>query len=75
MKKDEAERQVRYLCTVWARHKGIPLDGSIDPSFIEFWIWLKENGHASVLDFKARGGPEYAANRWFDEEFKQTWKN
>ena len=75
MKKDDAERQIRYLCGVWAEHKGFAMDGTADPSFIEFWVWLKDNGHGYVMDFRARGGSDYHASRWFDEEFKQSWKN
>jgi hypothetical protein len=75
MKKDEAETQIRYLCHEWARHKNYSTDGSVDPSFSEFQNWVRDQGYGSVFDFRARGGPIYYANLWFDDVFKQTWKN
>lgn len=75
MKKDEAETKIRHLCSRWADHKGITMDGSVDPSFIEFCGWVRSEGYGSVFDFRGRGGPLAYANQWFDQEFKQTWKN
>lgn len=75
MKKDEAKQQFKYLCGVWARERNIPMDGSVDPSYADFTTWLHQNGHSDVMNFRGRGGAIGYMSQWFDEEFKQTWKN
>ncbi|MDH7805719.1 MULTISPECIES: hypothetical protein [unclassified Rhizobium] len=75
MKKAQAETQIRYLCSKWAAEKGIPTDGSVDPSFIEFYTWVSNGPYRDALDFRSRGGAIDEVSRWFDQEFKQTWKN
>ena len=75
MKKDECEQKIRYLCSKWANERGILMSGEVDPSFQEFLSWMRDNGWYQYLDFRAQGGPLYVAQMWFDQEFKQSWKN
>ena len=44
------------------------------PSFLEFYQWLEER-HGAYLRFTARAGVQYMIEMWFDQEFKQTWRN
>ncbi len=74
MKKAEAERGVRYLCGVWAEEKGLNIEPDELPNFSEFYRWLQDN-HPSYLDFRDSVGVRYTVEMWFDEEFRQTWRN
>lgn len=71
MKKDDAEKAIRYLCGQWANEEP-PGD---HPSFSRFKAWLRRKGYGGYLDFRSVGGADYAAEMWFDQEFKQTWRN
>jgi hypothetical protein len=75
MKKHEAEQAIRHLCHVWARECGIselPVD---QPSFPDFKSWLSGKGYGHYLEFRSVMGPNYDAEMWFDQEFRQTWRN
>ncbi|SMF83556.1 hypothetical protein SAMN06265365_15013 [Tistlia consotensis] len=75
IKKDEAERVIRHLCHEWARESGIPREPVDQPSFFDFKSWLSMKGYSHYLNFRSVMGANYDAERWFDEEFKQTWRN
>ena len=75
VKKNEAETKIRYLCGQWAEHKGLPAGGMSNPSFMEFYNWTQFQGYGSVFNFRSTEGAMAQASQWFDEEFKQTWRN
>ncbi|KAB2671079.1 hypothetical protein F9K77_14070 [Ochrobactrum sp. LMG 5442] len=72
MKKDEAERAIRYLCHEWEKTQ--PQQALEHPSFSDFTSWLSSNGYSHYLDFRSVMGARYDAEMWFDQEFKQTWR-
>jgi hypothetical protein len=74
-KKSDCESIIRQLCREWARVRGIPSRPDFQPSFVEFKSWLRENGYSRYLNFRSVMGPEEDAERWFDQEFGQTWRN
>ena len=45
------------------------------PSFRAFKTWLEKKRYSHYLDFRSTEGPHRAAEWWFDQEFKQTWRN
>ena len=73
MKKSDAEAAIRYLCSEFSKLKGLPMDGTADPSFGDFHRWLREN-HPSYLHFRSRVSPISEVERWWADEFKQTWR-
>ncbi|MDG4874163.1 hypothetical protein P9273_03500 [Mesorhizobium sp. WSM4935] len=75
MKKDEAEKAIRYLCHEWAKDRGLTITATDEPSFSDFKSWLREKGYSGYLEFRSTMGPLEDAERWFDQEFKQTWRN
>ena len=79
MTKPEAEQAIRHLCHVWAQEKGyVGRDYNacdFHPSFGEFTLWLDSKGYGHYLTFRSRRGPRADAEDWFDEEFRQTWRN
>lgn len=77
MKKAEAEKAIRYLCTEWAKEQGIPYASPYpkQASFSAFRSWLEAKGYSHYLNFRSVIGPLEDAERWFDQEFKQTWAN
>ena len=75
MKKAEAEKAIRYLCHKWGDEVGIPREAESDPSFFAFVKWLDEKGYRHYLDFRSARSPHADAELWFDEEFKQLWRN
>lgn len=74
MKKDEAERGIRYLCSQWAALVGVTPAPSASPNFGAFYGWVREN-HSPYLDFRTTTSVRDDVERWFDQEFKQTWRN
>lgn len=72
MRKDEAEKAIRYLIGEWRRDQ--PASNLNAQSFYSFRDWLNERGHGHYLTFKSRAGPLFDAELWFDQETKQTWK-
>jgi hypothetical protein len=77
MKKAEAEKVIRHLCHDWGREMKIPIPSTYpdQASFSAFTAWLEEKGYSRYLDFRSRMSARYDAERWFDEEFGQTWAN
>lgn len=75
MTKAESERAIRSLCHDWARETGAMKESHAHPQFWDFKRWLERHGYAHYLDFRSVGGADMAAEQWFDEELKQTWRN
>lgn len=77
MKKDEAERQVRHYCGVWAKEKGFNQTGDENPSFYEFYSWLRDQA-PECLDFRTRNlgqnGVRSVVEDWWASEMKQGWR-
>lgn len=73
--KAESEKAIRSLATQWARTQPTRSDGNWHPSFIEFSNWLRSNGYGHYLEFRSVAGPFEDAERWFDEELGQAWRN
>jgi len=74
-RKADAEKAIRYLASQWARKNGITAGSADMPSFDDFRTWLGNEGYSHYLDFRSVMGPLEDAERWFDEELKQTWRN
>lgn len=74
MTKDEAEKGIRYLCGVWGKEVGVVPDPEASPSFGDFLHWMQEK-HSAYLNFRSRFPTLDVVEQWFDEEFKQTWRN
>lgn len=78
MKKSEAEPILRRLSHDWREARGLPLpcgDPAVYYSFSDFKSWLEEKRLGHYLNFWSTGGAEDAAERWFDQEMRQTWRN
>jgi hypothetical protein len=74
MKKDECEKAVRALCHQWRDAANLSAAGLEHPSFSDFKAWLGTSGYSQYLAFRSVMGPDYDAELWFDQEFKQTWR-
>lgn len=76
MKKDDAEKAIRYLASQWQSARGLPLPPSDHHySFGDFTRWLGEQGYSHVLDFRSTMGAQESAETWFNQEMKQTWRD
>jgi hypothetical protein len=75
MKKHDCEKAIRALCHQWSEARGLSGGQLEHPSFSDFKSWLSTQGYAHYLRFRSLRGPEGDAEQWFDEEFKQTWRN
>ena len=73
MKKAESESAIRHLVGVWARRNGFQRSAEENPSFFDFWAWLREN-YSGYLSFRTTTSVEFDVEMWFDEEMKQTWR-
>lgn len=75
MKKAEAETAIRSLCHTWQEESGLPLPPSMhDYSFSDFTTWLSKKGYDHYLKFRSEDGPQEAAERWFIQEMKISWR-
>ena len=74
MKKPEAETGVRYLCHQWADLRGVTPDPSVQPNFGDFMTWMRQN-YPEYLVFRSTMPVSEVVEMWFDDEFKQTWRN
>jgi hypothetical protein len=72
MLKLESERAIRYLCHEWL--EGQSAIEKEHPSFVLFVGWIREH-YAHVLNFKSTIGQMEDAERWFDHELRQSWRN
>jgi hypothetical protein len=75
MKKSEAEPAIRKLVHDWAGAAGVTVGQSEQPSFSAFREWLSVNGYSHYLSFRSVAGPLEDAERWFDQELGQSWRN
>lgn len=75
MKKKECEKAIRALCSQYARARGIKMDAASEPIFSDFVSWLRDAGYGQYLEFRSAMGARYDAEMWFDDEFKQNWRN
>lgn len=74
MKKDEAERAIRHLCGQWGNLTGTAPDPSAQPDFGAFFSWVQKN-YSDCLSFRTTTSVRDNVEQWFDQEFKQTWRN
>jgi hypothetical protein len=77
MKKDECEEAIRALCGKWSQIKGYNglSNDTIHPSYSEFKDWCQKSGYGRYFKFRAYPSTDYVAEIWFDQEFKQRWRN
>jgi hypothetical protein len=74
MMKAECEAAIRQLCGQWAEFRGISKQPEHQPSFSDFFSWVEQN-YSRYLDFRITTSVRYDVEMWFDQEFKQTWRN
>lgn len=75
MKKPECEKAIRHLVHEWAGLNGIRAGQDEMPNIYAFLNWLEAAGHGHYLRFRSVVPPEDEAERWFDEELQQTWRD
>lgn len=73
MKKSDAKPAIRNLCHVWKAER-FPVTTTNRLHFSDFVDWLRER-HPDLLQFRSVAGPLYDAEQWFDDEFRQGWRN
>lgn len=71
MTKPEAEKIVRALCHDWRRERGSESSPMYEFSVFRSWLLARR---PDALDFRSRGGAARDAERWFDEEMRQAWR-
>jgi hypothetical protein len=74
MTKPESEKAIRYLCTEWVKLRGIQMPPTEQPSFSDFFSWVQEN-HGACLSFRSTLSVRDQVEAWFDDVFKQKWRN
>lgn len=75
MKRTEAEQAIRVLVHQWAASTGIAAGSNEQPSFLAFKRWADAQGYGGYFTFRSTMGPLEDAERWFDQELRQTWRN
>ena len=75
MTKAESERAIRQLVGEWAKAKGVIRGQAAAPSFAAFRAWARLQGHSHYFEFRSTMGAIEDYERWFDQEFGQTWRN
>lgn len=74
MTKDQAEQGIRALCRRWADLRGVARDAGSEPNFSDFWAWVSDQ-HREYLNFRTTTSVRFDVEAWFDQEFKQAWRN
>ena len=74
MKKPEAEKHIRHLTSVWRNQEQYRTLSENDLPFSDFHRWLRDN-HPQLLKFRSVMPVEDEIEKWFDQEFHQTWRN
>lgn len=74
MTKQESEKAIRYLCTEWAKLRRIQVPCVEQPSFSDFYSWVRQN-YGQYLSFRSTLSVSDQVEVWFDDEFKQNWRN
>lgn len=73
MKKTDCEIAIRQLAHEWASTQERTHDWH--PSFFDFKTWLDSRGLGRYMEFRSVMGPTDDAERWFDQELRQQWRN
>lgn len=74
MPKGECEQAIRHLCHKWREERGYDNTPEGDLSFSQFYTWIEQN-YSGYLRFRTTISVRYDVEMWFDQEFKQTWRN
>lgn len=74
MTKDHAKVGIRWYARDWWMLEGSKRKGEA-PSFLAFREWLERENKADYLKFRSRSGPLDDAERWFQEELGQVWRD
>jgi hypothetical protein len=72
MKKSECEKAIRHLARQWCAV--LTPEQRSHPSWLTFKEWLAEKGYSGYLNFRSVAGPDYDAEKWFDDELGQSWR-
>lgn len=72
MKRSEADPAIRYLVGQWARETGVQVGSADQPSISPFRRWAEAQGHGGYLMFRSTIGALDDAERWFDQDLRQT---
>ena len=75
MKRVDAEPAIRHLVHQWAKTAGVQVGAAEQPSFSDFKRWADRQGYSACFSFRSTMGALDDAERWFDQELRQTWRN
>lgn len=75
MKRSEAEPGIRALASQWAQETGVQVSSPEQPSFSAFRRWADAQGFGGYFVFQSTMGALDDAERWFDQELQQAWRN
>ena len=75
MKRTEAEPAIRALVGQWAKAACVHVGSAEQPSFTTFKRWAEAEGYGSYFVFRSTMGALDDAERWFDQELRQAWRN
>ncbi len=75
MKRTEAEPAIRALVSQWAKAAGVQVGSAEQPSFSDFRRWAEAQGCGGYFAFRSTMGALDDAERWFDQELGQAWRN
>lgn len=73
--KAEAESAIRQMVREWARLKGVRVGQAEMPQFSDFYSWAIFERYEHYFNFRSTMGPMEDAERWFDDELGQSWRN
>lgn len=75
VKRSEAEPAIRHLARQWAEQNGIKMGSTTQPSFSDFRRWAEGEGYSAYFRFRSTMGALDDAERWFDQELGQGWRD
>jgi hypothetical protein len=75
MRKDDAKAAFEQMFGDWQREEGIIISSDNHVSFAKFCEWVDKKHYSHYFNFRSRAGSRDDVERWFDQYFKQTWRN
>jgi hypothetical protein len=73
--RSEAEPAIRHLAHQWAKEAGVEIASAEQLSFSAFKRWADQCGYSVYFTFWSSQDALDDAERWFDQELGQAWRN
>jgi hypothetical protein len=75
MRKGDAKAAFEQMFSEWQSEEGIMVPLKDNVSFSKFCSWVEKKHYSLYFNFRSVAGSRNDVEKWFDQHFKQTWRN